>query len=295
MTKSIAESFHDYFEMVPATTDALKETVYRLRYQVFCLETGFEQAEQFPDGLEKDEYDTRSKHYLIRHRTSGVYAATTRLILPDPDDIQQPFPIERHCRFDRSELRDTIPRNRLAEVSRFCVSKSFKRRPGEPGTIAGICPHRRHHHLVNDDERRAWPHITLALITCLNTISAHHGITHWYGLIEPSLFRLLTFLGIDFTAIGPLTEYRGKRRPCIMRVPEYLERVKKKNIQVWEMLTCDGTLWNETEDAARPRATASVPSIDGAVRPDGGRRTPDRYTRKSTPLSGQEAFEDVQG
>ena len=48
MVKSIDEAFHDYFEIVPATTEALKTEVYRLRYQVYCLETGFENPADFP-------------------------------------------------------------------------------------------------------------------------------------------------------------------------------------------------------------------------------------------------------
>jgi N-acyl amino acid synthase of PEP-CTERM/exosortase system len=268
MAKNIAESFQDYFDMVPATTDSLMEAVYRLRYQVFCRETGFEKAEQFPDGLERDEYDAHSEHYLIRHRKTGVYAATTRLILPDPDDADRLFPVERHCRLDRSDLLDKIPRNRLAEVSRFCVSGYFKRRPGEPGTLAGIGPQRRYHYLVSEDERRTWPHLTLALIACLHKINVRHGTTHWYALIEPSLFRLLGFLGINFTSIGPLTDYHGKRQPCIIQVPEYLDRVKKKNRHVWEMLTDYGNFWQECDanDARPPNGTVADSSFGIAVR-----------------------------
>ena len=77
--------------MVPARTPALKEEVYKLRFQVYCNETGFEDPAACPDGLEKDEFDEQSIHYLIRHRTTDRYAATTRLILPDAQ-----FPIEIH-------------------------------------------------------------------------------------------------------------------------------------------------------------------------------------------------------
>ncbi len=246
--------------MVPATTDTLKESAYRLRYQVYCLETGFESPEQYPYGLETDEYDACSEHYLIRHRKSGAYAATTRLILPDLNTPERPFPIETRCQIRRSGLLAKIPRNRIAEVSRFCVASDFKRRPGEQGTIAGAETHN-WQHPVGVDERRAWPHLTVALIACLHKINVRHGTTHWYSFIEPSFFRLLSLLGIYFTPIGPLTEYHGKRRqPCIIQVPEYLEAVKEKNHEVWDMLTDYGRFWQNSdnnEDAANPPTSSS--------------------------------------
>lgn len=250
MPRNIADSFDEYFDMVPAETESLKLSVYRLRYQVFCLETGFEEMEHYPDGLEYDDYDHRSEHYLIRHRRTGVYAATTRLIMANQDDPNEPFPIERHCRLTRTDMIEHIPRECLGEVSRFCVSGFFKRRLGEQGTIAGIGPQKHQYYHPTDEERRTWPHITLALIACLNRINLSHGTTHLYALMEPSLIRLLNALGIAFLPIGPLTDYHGVRQPCLIQVPDYLERVKEKNFHVWEMLTDRGNYWRGNRDVA---------------------------------------------
>ncbi|HSD85123.1 MAG TPA: PEP-CTERM/exosortase system-associated acyltransferase, partial [Anaerolineae bacterium] len=243
-------SFNDYFDMVPATTESLKLAVYRLRYQVFCLETGFEDKDCFPGKLEMDEYDRRSEHYLIRHRQSGVYAATTRIILPDTKNPESLFPIERHCSLTTSHLLEHIPRECLGEVSRFCVSGFFKRRPGEKGTLAGIGPQKHQYYHSTEEERRCWPHITLALIACLNRINLTHVTTHLYALMEPSLVRMLNSIGITFLPIGPLTDYHGIRQPCIIKVPDYLEKVKEKNFHVWEMLTDCGNFWRNERDVA---------------------------------------------
>ena len=70
MTNTII-TFNQYFEMVPATSDELKNEVYKLRYQVYCIETQFLNSEHYPDDLEFDEFDQQSVHYLIRHRKSG--------------------------------------------------------------------------------------------------------------------------------------------------------------------------------------------------------------------------------
>ncbi|MDD1617696.1 MAG: hypothetical protein CG439_2784 [Methylococcaceae bacterium NSP1-2] len=61
---SIIDAFNNYFEMIPANTDELKQEVYKLRYQVYCLERNF--LEPDANGVEHDEYDHHSSHYLIR-------------------------------------------------------------------------------------------------------------------------------------------------------------------------------------------------------------------------------------
>jgi N-acyl amino acid synthase of PEP-CTERM/exosortase system len=244
MAKTIAESFRDYFEMVPADTDDLKRAVYHLRYQVYCLETGFEKPEDCPSRLERDAYDDRADHFLIRHLRTGEYAATTRLILPDRGDPSLPFPIESHCAIDRPEAVGQIPRTRLGEVSRFCVSKDFKRRRGEPGTLAGVSPSPELD-AACEEERRTFPYITLGLIACLVRISRRANITHWYAVMEPALIRFLEHLGIHFTPIGPLADYHGRRLPCIIEVAALLGGVERKNPEVWELLTDGGKFWKD--------------------------------------------------
>jgi N-acyl amino acid synthase of PEP-CTERM/exosortase system len=243
MTEDMAATFNKFFSMVPATPPGLLEQVYKLRYQVYCLETGFENSEDFPDGQEKDEFDDRSEHYLIQHLETKDYAATTRLILPDNENPNRPFPLERHSRIDRPDILQPIARRRLAEVSRFCVSKDFKRRLGEVGTIAGFSgDHDQDHYFFKEEERRTFPLITLALIACLVRITVQHETTHWYSTMEPTLIRFLKHLGIHFTPIGPPTEYHGKRIPCIIEVQSLLDGVKAKNSQGWNLLTDYGRL-----------------------------------------------------
>ena len=139
MATDLCSAFNQYFDLLPADNDQLREEVFRLRYQVYVVETGFERAEDHPNGLERDAFDTRSDHYLLRHRATGVYAATARMILPDSSAPLAAFPIETHCQFHKGlEKRDPEERRRLGEVSRFAVSRAFKKRVGEAGTPIGI-------------------------------------------------------------------------------------------------------------------------------------------------------------
>lgn len=235
------ESFNRYFEMVPAVSEALKNEVYRLRYQVYCAETAFLDCKRYHDGLEYDAYDDTAIHYLVRHRKSGIYAATTRLIVFNGDAQDRLFPLEVHSRIDNPDLLQRLPRAKLAEVSRFCVSKEFKKRQAEFGTLTGVGINVEQAYTEN--ERRSFPHITLALIAALIKISDDRDIHYWYAVMEPALLRFLSTLGIYFTAIGPLTDYHGIRRPCVIKVNDLLDGVAKKNPGLWDMMTDNGSLW----------------------------------------------------
>ncbi len=241
---NIIEAFNKYFEIVPAFCENLKNEVYKLRYQVYCIETGFENPESHEGGVELDEYDDLSVHYLIRHRQSDVFAATTRLILPNGNNPEKQFPIEQHTQIDNFEAIKPVPRINLAEVSRFCVSKEFKRRKKEYGTLTGIGPDSENP--FSDDERRTFPHITLALIACLIKMSNENNVSYWYAVMEPALLRFLSTLGIHFNNIGPLTDYHGKRQPCIIKVDDLLDGVLAKNPDVWDMLTNAGRFWTKS-------------------------------------------------
>ncbi|QSA96660.1 PEP-CTERM/exosortase system-associated acyltransferase [Methylococcus sp. EFPC2] len=238
MSNSLSDAFNVYFDMVHADNELLKREAYRLRYQVYCLETRF-LPDEYPDGLEKDSFDDSSAHCLIRHRRSEEFAATVRLILPHPTQPETLFPIETHCIIDRLDVIRGVPRTKLAEVSRFCVSKSFKRRQGESGTTTGVSADTADA-ATSADEKRTFPHITLALIACLVRMSCHHGMTHWYAVMEPALIRFLTHFGIYFSPIGPLSDYHGKRQPCIIEVKFLLDGVAKKNPDLWAFLTDNG-------------------------------------------------------
>lgn len=238
MPAVLINAFNTYFDMIPANTEPLEQEVYRLRYHVYCSETGLESPDNCPNELERDEFDEISEHFLIRHKRSGEFAATTRLILPDPTNPNRLFPIETHCVIDRTDLIGSVPREKLGEVSRFCVSKTFKRRHGEAGTVAGIGPDTTDRFIAH--ERRTFPHITLALFTCLIRINRRHRLTHWIAVMEPALIRFLAYIGIYPTPIGPLVDYHGIRQPCIIEVDYLLDGVKQKNPDAWEFITNHG-------------------------------------------------------
>ena len=78
---SLTESFLRYFTICLATTPAQKESVYKIRYRVYCEEFGYEPVDRFPDRMEYDAYDKDALHCLITHKSSGMPAGCVRLIL----------------------------------------------------------------------------------------------------------------------------------------------------------------------------------------------------------------------
>jgi N-acyl amino acid synthase of PEP-CTERM/exosortase system len=228
--------------MIPAISDELKHEVYKLRYQVYSTEngdkTGFNNFIDHSEGMEFDEYDSHSSHYLIRHRERGIYMATTRLILPDANNREKLFPIEKHSQIDDVDLLKALPRHNLAELSRFCVSKEFRRRKNEQHLLT-----------TNDaesdvaygqEEKRVSSHLTLALFACAIKMSSEHNIHYWYAFMEPALMRVFSALGIHFVGIGPLVNFYGTRRPCVIKIDDLLNSVAEKNLSYWNLLTNNG-------------------------------------------------------
>lgn len=244
---NLYDTFHNSFRVQSATTPEQIEEAQRLRYQVYCLENPFEDAAQHHSGRERDEYDARSAHSLVHHHPSGFSAGVVRIVLPDDSDPAQPFPIEAHVgeELDWSlpELR-ALPRSTTAEISRFAVSKTFKRRIAESSNTAGVSDRATYQDAPDShDLRRLLPHITLGLFAGIVRMSADHGMTHWYAIMEPTLLRLLTRFGIRFQSIGPLVDYHGKRQPTIGVIDEVLAGIHRERPDVWEIITDRGRVW----------------------------------------------------
>lgn len=230
--------FLESFEIVRADTPALVDEAHKLRYQVYCEEKGFEDAASYPDGREYDEYDCRSVHSLIRHRHSGIYVGVVRLVLPHAKGVEAPLPMERYCQLDLEQTHphlSLLPRAAVGEISRFSVSKMFRRRIAEAGQIHGFSSGDELHPRF---DRRLLPHITLGLIAAFIRMCAEHGIHYCYAVMEPTLLRFLERFGIQFTTLGDAVDHRGLRVPAFISAAN-LERVRHTRSDLWEMIGAD--------------------------------------------------------
>jgi N-acyl amino acid synthase of PEP-CTERM/exosortase system len=242
----LCDLFHHYFDIVMDDESWVADEAARLRYQVYCLENNFEDASRCVDGKEVDEYDRRSVHGIVRHKELGITAASVRLVLSDRDFPEAPFPIEENCAASLQScpsIPGGVPRSAIAEISRFAVSKHFKRRLGEAGNPAGVGPDPDRYVSPDSKRRRVIPHLILGLFTAIVKLSAEHRISHWYAVMDVSLLRLLSRFGINFRPVGGQVEYHGLRQPCFGSVDEVLAGIWVKRPDIWRLITADGTVW----------------------------------------------------
>lgn len=225
--------FQQNFEIVQANSPELLDEAYRLRYQVYCEEKGYEDACCYPSGREVDEYDKRSVHSLIMHRASGIYVGVVRLILPKLSNSSLPLPIEKHCQLNLAKSHPylaRLPRQAIGEISRFSVSKVFRRRIAEHGLIWGVCREGESYNqgFFPSVERRHMPMITLGLIAAVIRMSAEHNIQYAYAAMEPTLLRLLKRFGISFQTLSIPVDYHGLRVPSFFSVNDLNEVFHKQ-------------------------------------------------------------------
>ncbi|WJW74469.1 PEP-CTERM/exosortase system-associated acyltransferase [Thiohalobacter sp. IOR34] len=236
--------FLRHFEVVQANEGPLLEQAHALRYQVYCLETGFESAERFSSPHERDEYDERAVHSLIRWRDSGEAHATVRLVLCDEADPSRPFPLEAHCPGVLPSVGSRfggVPRDTFAEISRFAVSRQALARSVALSRLEGMAA------------ARFIPYLTLGLFRAIVQMSVERCISHWYAVMEPSLLRLLTRFGIVFQPLGGLVDYHGLRQPCVASIDEVLAGIYFKRRDVWMLITDGGRYWSRPWMDEAPR------------------------------------------
>lgn len=189
----------------------LMTEVYRLRYKVYCEEWGFENPEDHPGGLERDEFDDHSIHFGALSAESGELIGTIRIIL----NSELGFPIEHHCAFDKD--LSFIDKSRIAEISRLAVSKDYRKREvdkliyNDGRNQEEILAHSH----VNKERRKHELYIIMGLYVCMYKVSLSLGLTHWYGLMAKGLYVLLRRSNIHFFPIGPELDYHGRRVPYL--------------------------------------------------------------------------------
>ena len=199
MSRLVTE-FSQHFQIVIATTPALREEVYKIRYQVYCRELAYEPENRHPNGLEHDTYDARSIHCLLLHRPTRLYAGCVRLVLPEKGASKTNLPFERvlsdrwqssNRAFDASSFRGS------GEVSRLAVPALFRKWQEEfPFT---------------EHQKRYFPLIPLGLCLGATYLALEIKLNRVFALMEPRLVRHLSQFRIRFQQVGNYVEFHGRR------------------------------------------------------------------------------------
>jgi N-acyl amino acid synthase of PEP-CTERM/exosortase system len=213
-TANLGSAFKQYFEIVPAYTDALKDEVYRIRHQVYCEDLNFESSR--PDRREIDEHDDHSLHLLMRSVKTMEFIGCARIVRPPADDPRYQLPFEKKCLslLDRTIVDPAkLPRHTIGEVSRLAVVSAYRRRKGEASKPVGI---------TKDDfgplDLPRFPYISVGLYLGTTEMARLHGIETLFVLTEERLASHFRKLGVRVEAIGQPIEHRGTRTPSMMSV-----------------------------------------------------------------------------
>lgn len=160
------------------SSNHLMRYVYSIRYEVYCLECGFEDSLRFKSEIEFDEYDLSAIHFIAFDDTNAI--GTVRMVFSS-----EGFPLEKHCKIEHIKL----PYQELAEISRLAVLKQYR----------------------NSE-------IYLGLWRAVYQESKRLEIFYWYVFMEKKLFRLLRKYGIIFEQIGKGVDYNGLRIPFFAKI-----------------------------------------------------------------------------
>lgn len=217
------------FRFVRADSDDLIEKIYRLRYQVYVEEFGFEKPEDHPGGRETDGYEDHSIHLAALNRVDDV-VGSVRLVLHSENG----FPIE-HAVSIRFPGEKPPPR-KIAEISRLAVSRMYRRRreDGQYGVESylkksegGIIPDRPP--VSEDYKKRKVPVIVLGLYQAMYHESKRLGLTHWYMITDNKVLNTFKRFGFTFYPIGEPVVYHGLRTPYLGVISDIENKVMHEN------------------------------------------------------------------
>lgn len=242
---SLLTQYNAYFKTVVADTGALRETAHALRFQVYCLERKFEDAEQHPEGLETDEFDAHSVQGVLFHRPSQSAMGAARVILTR-EGTADSLPIEGLLRQSDLELSDYVNLPETIEISRFAISKEFRRRKSDQGEAAPS----------QADTLRETNLAFLGLLQFVLRECVKREVLYWTAVMEPKFLRLLARMGITYLPVGPLVMHHGIRQPCYCYLPDMLDNARQVHPECWEVLTDGGILHDQTAAHAEKRKLA---------------------------------------
>lgn len=200
MLISEEEMLHNFrveFELKIAATEQLKKEAYRIRYQVYCEDLKYEDANEFPDEMETDRHDEKSISLLLHHKPSNAFVGCVRLVPSTPEKPTLPFEEIPDINIS-SDIVDIskLPRKHMFEVSRLAVVSDFRK-----------------HSEGKQSPQKGFPIVPLSLYLGVLGVMCETGLEHLFTMMEPRLARHLKYVGFYFHQIGDLVNYHGRRGP----------------------------------------------------------------------------------
>jgi N-acyl amino acid synthase of PEP-CTERM/exosortase system len=222
---------------IKVDSEYMKKEVYKLRYDVYVNEFGFEKQGDHPSGLEMDIYDPYSVELAAIEQVNverQKIIGTIRLILHS----EHGFPIENTVPIGFTGKKPPV--DKIAEISRLAISKEYRRRQGdglygaksfqkvsEDGGLAD-CGR------IQSEKVKIQPYLILGLFKEMYQVSKKMGITHWYMITEKKLWYALKRFDLIFRQIGEPVNYHGLRIPYLGVVAEIEQHLREKHVDLYK-------------------------------------------------------------
>ena len=230
---NLSQGFKKYFDITPAVADDLQVEAYGVRHQVYCEELGYEPVRE--DRRERDEYDERAVHVLVKSVKLARYAGCARVVRVDPGDPLSRLPVEKTCEhtIERGIVDPSrLPRERIGEISRLAIVSDFRRRKGEHTTPMTISPED-----FGAAQMPRFPYIQVALYLGSIALAKRLGLEMLFVLTEPRLANHFARLGVKIRQIGGPVEHRGERIPSLMTVTAVEAHLPRPVRPLYEMIS----------------------------------------------------------
>lgn len=202
----------------------------RLRYKVYCVERGWYNEVRISKGHELDAFDNRASHALLTRNDNGDGIGVVRLVLPSGDPANPDLPIQEIDPDPLNMIGEAIDRTRIAEVSRFAVTRDYKSFTTSPGVPAGD---------GRSSTERRFSLFSVMLMRAVVLMSRENGIEYLCATMEPALILHLSRLGIRFQPLGEPKEYHGLRQPCYARLSQIDEDMRRLRPEVQPLVFGD--------------------------------------------------------
>ncbi|WP_372739189.1 PEP-CTERM/exosortase system-associated acyltransferase [Neptunomonas sp.] len=232
---SVAQNFNKYFDIRLADIEALKATVYKIRYDVYCAELGWEQ--NCPVDEEKDIYDEHSVHCLLEHRRTQKFAGCVRLVTASKTN-QLPFEDNCKAAIDETIIDPSLlNRSKIGEISRLAVPADYrKRKNDEIDSFSSDDEEQSRNAKHRQEERRHFPNIAVGLYLSSLAYADLLGIEFVFVMMEPRLSRHLRRYGIVFEKGGEQIDYHGLRGLFYLEMENLTKYFNPEILEFYQMV-----------------------------------------------------------
>lgn len=248
-THLLAHDFYTMFDVVPAITDELKEEAHHLRFKIFCLqEKGYEDPSKYPDGQEKDEFDSHTNHVLLKFKPTGQALGVIRVIFPDGNNLAESFPIQTLMKREEAPQLHGETARHMVEFSRLGIADDVRRDiRAYMGTPEAASLTDQFKAVRPDQSRMLISMAPLGLFRGAFELTLNHDIVTGVSVMTPHNREKLSAVGMVWHRLGEDREYHGIRTPFQFNIREIFENCRKNRPEVWHMVSPNGSNHEQAE------------------------------------------------